>query len=40
MKKLFAFIAVALFLTGCNTVEGFGRDVQKVGGKVEKAATK
>ena len=30
MKKLFALL-VALVLAGCNTVRGFGKDVQKVG---------
>ena len=40
MKKLFALCIAALFLSGCNTMEGFGRDVQKVGSKVEGAANK
>ncbi|PWF47968.1 entericidin A/B family lipoprotein [Massilia glaciei] len=40
MKKLIAFAAIALFLAGCNTMQGFGQDVQKVGDKVERAATK
>lgn len=42
MKSRHAFIAVLLAatfgLTACNTVAGFGRDVEKVGGKVEGAA--
>lgn len=25
-------------LAGCNTVEGFGKDMQKVGDKIEKKA--
>ncbi|MES3025658.1 MAG: entericidin A/B family lipoprotein [Pseudomonadota bacterium] len=40
MKQLIALAAIALFLTGCNTVQGFGQDVQKVGDKVENAAKK
>lgn len=28
------------FLTACNTVHGFGKDVQKVGEKVEDASSK
>ncbi|MES2295903.1 MAG: entericidin A/B family lipoprotein [Pseudomonadota bacterium] len=38
MKKITALIALALLLAGCNTINGFGKDVQKVGEKVEKAA--
>lgn len=26
-------------LSSCNTTRGFGRDVQKVGNKIERAAT-
>lgn len=35
-----AFLALllALLLAGCNTVEGFGKDVEKVGGEIEEAA--
>ena len=40
MNKLFAMIAIAALLAGCNTVSGFGKDVQKVGQKVEGAAKK
>jgi predicted small secreted protein len=32
--------AVALLLAGCNTVKGFGKDVQKVGDKIEEKAKK
>ncbi len=46
MKK-FASIGLALLmagasltLAGCNTVAGIGKDVQKVGEKVEGAAKK
>jgi entericidin A len=27
-------------LTGCNTVEGFGKDLKKAGGELEEAAAK
>ncbi len=27
MKKIALFLALALGLAGCNTIEGFGRDV-------------
>jgi entericidin A len=40
MKKIIALAAMALFLSGCNTMSGFGKDVQKVGSKVEGAAKK
>jgi predicted small secreted protein len=29
---------LAAFVTGCNTVAGFGRDMEKLGGKIEKKA--
>lgn len=31
---------LALVLGGCNTVEGFGKDVQKAGTALERAADK
>ncbi|UVW27748.1 lipoprotein [Massilia sp. H6] len=31
MKKIFALAIAAIFLSGCNTISGIGRDVQKVG---------
>jgi entericidin A len=40
MKKLFALAATALILTGCNTIAGMGKDVQKVGQVVEGAGRK
>lgn len=33
-------LAVALLLAGCNTMKGFGQDVQKVGDKIEEKAKK
>lgn len=30
-------VALALLLAGCNTLEGFGEDVQDAGGAMEEA---
>ncbi len=42
MKRLIALMMVALFstatLSACNTMAGAGKDVQKVGQKVEQKA--
>ncbi|MEO6517777.1 MAG: entericidin A/B family lipoprotein [Pseudoxanthomonas sp.] len=42
MKRILALIVVAMFsmgtLTACNTMAGAGKDVQKVGEKVEDKA--
>ena len=42
MKRLLALIVVSMFsmgtLTACNTMAGAGKDVQKVGEKVEEKA--
>ncbi len=42
MKRLMALMLLAMFsvgtLSACNTVKGAGKDVQKVGDKVEDAA--
>nr|WP_194723612.1 entericidin A/B family lipoprotein [Noviherbaspirillum malthae] len=38
MKTLFALLLSALALAGCNTVQGVGKDVRKVGEVVENAA--
>jgi len=38
MKKALFLVAVAFVLAGCNTVQGVGKDVQKAGSAVEKAA--
>ena len=42
MKKVVVLFAVAFafVLTGCNTVKGFGQDLEKVGGKIEEKAKK
>ena len=40
MKQLIiALLALfAVFLAGCNTVEGMGKDIKKAGEKIEKSA--
>lgn len=41
MKSIIAVLLVAAFtLGGCNTMEGFGQDVQKAGASIEKAGSK
>lgn len=41
MKPMIAaLIAAVLTLAGCNTMEGLGKDVQKVGGSIEEAGSK
>ncbi|HEY5970655.1 MAG TPA: entericidin A/B family lipoprotein [Pseudoxanthomonas sp.] len=44
MKRTVALMLIALFsvaaLSACNTVNGFGKDVQKVGEKMEDASDK
>lgn len=44
MKRYAALLFIAMFsivaLSGCNTVKGFGKDVQKVGEEVEDASGK
>ncbi len=40
MKKLLTLILTLAVLAGCNTMKGFGQDVQKVGEKIEGAAKK
>ena len=43
MKRLMALMLIAMFslgtLSACNTTKGFGQDVEKVGEKIEDAAT-
>ena len=38
MRALIAVLAAVAFLAGCKTVQGVGKDVQKAGSAVEKAA--
>ncbi|KXS39879.1 MULTISPECIES: entericidin A/B family lipoprotein [Modicisalibacter] len=41
MNKLAIALALLMLagLAGCNTMHGFGRDVQKVGSEIEEAAS-
>ena len=40
MKKIALVLVMAYcsMLTACNTIEGFGRDVEKVGDNIERKA--
>ena len=40
MKKIFALtiIASTLVLTGCNTISGMGKDIQKAGQEIQGAS--
>lgn len=38
--KAVVLIWAVLFLAGCNTMEGLGKDIQKGGDALEKAANK
>ncbi len=43
MNKWLAFLVILLGgvgLAACNTMEGFGKDVGKLGDKIEKSAEK
>ncbi len=41
MKKLWiVIIALALGVSGCNTLNGIGKDVEKLGEKVQDASKK
>lgn len=40
MRKIFALMIAALVLAGCNTVQGVGKDVKKVGEAVENVGKK
>jgi predicted small secreted protein len=40
MKKLFTLLAACCLLAACNTMQGLGKDIQKVGDKMEEAAKK
>ncbi|WP_140627860.1 entericidin A/B family lipoprotein [Methylibium rhizosphaerae] len=39
-RALLTLIASLFVLAGCNTMEGLGKDVQKVGDKIEDAASR
>ena len=38
LGRVFLLLSVAAILAGCNTVQGVGKDIQKGGQAVEKAA--
>ncbi|HVG03973.1 MAG TPA: entericidin A/B family lipoprotein [Burkholderiaceae bacterium] len=40
MKALLVMLAAVFVLAACQTMEGFGRDVEKVGSKIEDKAKK
>ncbi len=41
MKRIVAIFALlSMVLAGCNTMAGFGRDVQKVGQSIQRSATR
>jgi predicted small secreted protein len=40
LALLVAVAALVLGAAGCNTIEGFGKDVKAAGGGIEKAAEK
>ncbi|MDI6750449.1 MAG: entericidin A/B family lipoprotein [Pseudomonadota bacterium] len=37
MKKLLGLFAIAVFLVGCNTVQGIGKDIEKGGEAIQRA---
>ncbi len=37
MKKMIAFLVLAVVLAGCNTVQGVGKDVEKAGEAIQKS---
>lgn len=39
-KTILAVLAALALLSACETVEGLGRDTQKLGGKISDAAEK
>lgn len=38
LRRLLALLAAVLFISGCNTMAGFGKDVEKLGDKIEDKA--
>jgi predicted small secreted protein len=38
--KVISLLLAVLMLAGCNTMEGMGKDIQKGGQAIEKAASK
>jgi predicted small secreted protein len=40
VRKLFVLIATVVALAGCNTMAGFGKDMEKAGEKIQDKAKK
>jgi predicted small secreted protein len=40
MKKLLSLLIAAMVLTGCNTIQGAGTDIERGGEKIQDAAGK
>ncbi|MFL6691452.1 MAG: entericidin A/B family lipoprotein [Ramlibacter sp.] len=40
MKNIALLLALGYALAACSTMEGFGKDVKKVGSKIESSADK
>jgi predicted small secreted protein len=40
MRKLVVLIAAVIAVAGCNTLAGFGKDVEAAGSAMEKAGNK
>lgn len=40
IQTLLLLVFIGSLATGCETMEGFGRDVEKVGGEIEEKADK
>jgi predicted small secreted protein len=40
VAALLAGIGLAVAVTGCNTIEGAGKDIKAAGGAIEKSAEK
>jgi len=38
MRTLMILLAALFTLSACNTMEGFGKDVEKLGSKIEEKA--
>ena len=38
MKRVFALMALAITLAGCNTMSGMGRDIERGGEKLQGEA--
>lgn len=40
MGAIWPSLFVVLLIAGCNTMQGFGEDMQKVGGAIQRGASK